>query len=319
MCILRILRLGPNAMKPNIRPSRYTVFNHLRGEGVPLRVSAALSEGVGAALWERNETTSTSYVEPGHHTLSLYVDGGTGIRRRRGRTAIGSLGAGSLCLMPAGLTTNWDVDGPVRLFHLYIPRRALDRIVVEALGADPALVSLRDESYFRDPQIEALIRRAILPRDWHAPADRLAISEAAEQILARLATHFTDRDGRAMVARGGLAPAIQRRVSDFIDANLDGPIALNDLAGEAGLSTFHFARMFKRTMGESPQDYVLRRRIARAQALIANGDQSLATIAQSCGFSGQSHFTARFRAALGITPGQFQQAISSGVGRAGVA
>lgn len=304
---------------PNDKNLPYTVFNHLHSEGVPLRLSAALGEGVGAALWERNETTSTSYVEPGHHTLSLYVDGGTGIRRRRGLSAIGSLGAGSLCLMPAGLTTSWDVDGPVRLFHLYIPRRAFDRIVVEALDSDPAQVTLRDESYFRDPEIEALIRSTILPLDWRAPADRLSFSAAAERILVRLATQFTNRGTRALVARGGLAPASQRKVSAFIEANLDGPIALNDLAREAGLSTFHFARMFKRMTGQSPQDYVERRRIARAQALIAQGVQGLAAIAQECGFSGQSHFTARFRLALGVTPGQFQQAIRYGVRRASMA
>lgn len=298
---------------PADRKLPYTVFNRLHGDGVPLRLSATLGEGVGAAVWERDETTSTSYDEPAHHTLSLYIEGGGGIRRRRGRAAIDSLGTGSLCLLPAGLTTRWDVSGKVELFHLYIPCAALDRVVVEVLGADPAQVTLRDQVYFRDAGIERLIRDTILPLDWHIPADRLAFSAAAEDILVRLARGFSDLTPRALVARGGLAPAVRKRVSDYIDANLDQPIALTDLAAAAELSTFHFARMFKRSTGESPQDHVLRRRIQHAKALIAVGRDPLADIAQACGFSGQSHFTARFRGLTGITPGQYQRAINGGV------
>ncbi|MEO3434509.1 AraC family transcriptional regulator [Inquilinus sp. CAU 1745] len=286
----------------------YTVFDQLRREGVPLRVSARLGDGVGAALWDRNEIAWTKYENPGHHTLSLYVEGGSGISRRGGRAALESAGAGSLCLMPSDLTTDWDVSGEVRLFHLYIPRAAFDRVVVEALDADPARVSLRDATYFHDAYLEAAIRGAVLPLSWDEPADRLAVSHASQMMLAYLASRFTDRGSFPLAARGGLSPGVLRRVTEFMDAHVDRPLCLGDLAGVAGLSAFHFARAFKRSTGQSPHDYLLRQRIERAKRLIETGQGSLAEIALSCGFSGQSHFTARFRQVTSLTPGQFQRA-----------
>ncbi|HET8726800.1 MAG TPA: AraC family transcriptional regulator [Alphaproteobacteria bacterium] len=289
----------------------YTVFDHLRSEGVPLRASARFGDAVAAALWDRDETTRTSYNRPAHHTLSLYVEGGEGIRRRRGPAIIGSRSTGSLCLMPAGLTTDWDVSGPVRMFHLYVPKPAFDRVVVEALDTDPAAVSLRDETYFQDTYLETAIRSAVLPMNWDEPAERMAVSHAGQMLLAYLASRYAERGPRALVARGGLAPAALRRVVDFVEANLDQPLAVGDLARIAGLSAFHFARMFKQSTGESPHGFVLRRRIEQARARIRAGNQSLADIALACGFSGQSHFTARFRQVTGMTPRQFQLAVKA--------
>jgi AraC family transcriptional regulator len=77
------------------------------------------------------------------------------------------------------------------------------------------------------------------------------------------------------------------------------------LAAEAGLSPYHFARAFKRSVGSSPHRYVLRRRIERAKYHLAAGELSLAAVALACGFGSQSHFTARFRATTGLTPRQF--------------
>ncbi|QPC41882.1 helix-turn-helix transcriptional regulator [Kaustia mangrovi] len=290
-----------------------TVFDCLSREGVPLRASAAFGDGIAAALWERDERAFTSYRAPNHNTLSLYVEGGNGIRRLNGRRVLRSNGSGSVCLMPDTLTTDWDVSGPVSMFHLYFPRSALDRVIAEVLEADPAAVALRDETYFQDPYLEGVIRAAVIPLHWDEPGDRLAVSQAAQMMLTYLATRFAERPARARIARGGLAPAVRRRVEEFVEAHLDRPLAIRDLASIAGLSPYHFARMFKQSTGESPHHYVLRRRVERAKTLIATGGLSLSEIALCCGFSSQSHFTARFRQIAGVTPRQFARATDSGL------
>lgn len=283
----------------------YAVFDNLRGAGVPLRASARFGGGLAAAMWDRDERVTTRYDAPNHHTLSLYVAGGDGISRLRGRQSIPSHGEGSLCVMPAGVTTDWAVSGVVQLFHFYIPKSLFEQRVVETLDADPKAVALRDESFLRDPVLEGIIRSAVLPLSWDDPADRIAVTHAGEMLTAYLAARCTERAPHALLARGGLAPAVLRRVREHIESQLDQGLSLADLAAVAGLSPFHFARGFKRSTGQSPHGYVLHRRIARAMQLIGSRDLSLADVALACGFGSQSHFTARFRATTGLTPGQF--------------
>ena len=113
---------------------------------------------------------------------------------------------------------------------------------------------------------------------------------------------------RAEPLRGGLAPAVRRRICAFIEDTLDSALPLADLAAQAGLSEFHFQRMFTATLGLSPQRYVETRRIARAEALIADGTP-LAEVAAACGFAHHSHLTRTFRAHRGVTPSVWRAAL----------
>lgn len=283
----------------------HTVFDHLYGANVPLRASACLGAGISAALWDRDEIATAHYDTPSHHTLSLYVSGGENFHRRAGQALLPSLGPGSLCLMPRGASSAWEVRGPVRMFHLYISRQALDRFVAETLDADPAALALQERFYFNDPVIEGMIRAAILPLNWDEPAERIAVSHASQSLIAYLAARMTNRGPGTAKAQGGLAPRILKRLEDFIGAHLAEPLTIADLAACAGLSPYHFARAFKRSTGESPHAFVLRRRIEHAKILLRD-NLPLADLAAACGFSSQSHFTARFREATGVTPGQYE-------------
>ncbi|WP_334174973.1 AraC family transcriptional regulator [Pseudoxanthobacter sp.] len=288
-----------------------TVFHHLHAAGVPLRASSQFGPDMAAALWDRNETVFTSYDSPNHHTLSLYVEGGSGIRRVHNGARHAGPGTGALCLMPGDVTTTWDVSGSVHLFHLYAARASFDRLVEETLDSDPATVELRDEFFFRDATLENVIRHGVLRLNWDEPAERIAVTQAANMLFTYLAARFTNRH-RPLVVRGGLAPAVLARVTAFVEAHLDRPLTIADLAAVAGLSPYHFARMFRASAGESPHAFVLARRIARARDMIARPPRgealSLAGIAAACGFASQSHLTQRFRAATGLTPGAFAKA-----------
>ncbi len=283
--------------------SGHTVFDHLAGAGVPLSASAVLADGLAAAVWDRDTGSAARYERPGHHTLSLYVSGGEGYARRVGRGLLPSLGSGSLCVMPQGATSDWEFTGAVRLFHLYVSRRAFERAVAETLDTDPARVRLCEATYVRDPVLEGVVRGALLPLRWDEPAERVALCHAGHALVALLAARMTDRLPRAL-ARGGIAAAALRRVAELVEARLADPLAVEDLAAAAGLSAFHFARAFKQATGETPHRFVLRRRLERAKQALACGEPP-ARVAAACGFSSQSHFGARFREATGLTPGSY--------------
>ncbi len=106
--------------------------------------------------------------------------------------------------------------------------------------------------------------------------------------------------------RGGLSPAALRRVYLYVQAHLDGPLPLPDLAARAGLSAYHFARAFKVSTGLTPHAHVQRQRIARAAELIRAGALPLAQVALATGFSSQSRLTTSFRKQMGVTPARYR-------------
>ena len=80
------------------------------------------------------------------------------------------------------------------------------------------------------------------------------------------------------------------------------------MAAAAHLSAYHFARQFKTATGVPPHQYIVARRVGRAQELLRESeDTSLADVAAGAGFSDQSHFSAHFKRLVGVTPRQFRQ------------
>ena len=108
-----------------------------------------------------------------------------------------------------------------------------------------------------------------------------------------------------------LAPQRMRQITEFIDTHLSGTISVSDLSEIAGISKFHFTRMFKLETGLSPYQFVLRHRIQKARELISRSELSLAEISIDAGFSSQSHMNDAFMRVLGVSPGQYRKDIKS--------
>jgi AraC family transcriptional regulator len=107
----------------------------------------------------------------------------------------------------------------------------------------------------------------------------------------------------------GLAPKKLRTILDSIEADLEGDLSLRRLAGLAGLSLDGFIRLFKQSAGVPPHQYILRKRVERAQALLGNPGLSLAEVALRAGFADQSHFSRMFHRLTGLAPRQYRQAL----------
>jgi AraC family transcriptional regulator len=107
-------------------------------------------------------------------------------------------------------------------------------------------------------------------------------------------------------ARGGLAPRALRRVREYVLAHLEEDISNGVLANLAGLSSYHFTRVFKQSTGVSPQRFVRERRVERVKHLLVETDLSIAQIALAAGFADHSHCSRWFREIAGITPSRFR-------------
>jgi AraC-like DNA-binding protein len=108
--------------------------------------------------------------------------------------------------------------------------------------------------------------------------------------------------------RGGLAPWQVRRVTAYIETHLNAPIVIKDLAAIARLSAYHFCRAFRESFRDSPHGYLMRRRVGRAQTLMAQTEVSLSHVAADCGLSDQAHLNRLFRRFVGESPGAWRRA-----------
>lgn len=107
-------------------------------------------------------------------------------------------------------------------------------------------------------------------------------------------------------AIGALQKWRLKRVMAYIDDHISEAISLTDLAGAAGLSRMYFAARFRAATGLRPHEYVLRRRVEQAKAMLGQTDESLVEIAFNVGFQTQAHFTTVFKRFTGVTPGRWR-------------
>jgi transcriptional regulator GlxA family with amidase domain len=106
---------------------------------------------------------------------------------------------------------------------------------------------------------------------------------------------------------GGLATWQARRTLAYVEANLASKMDIDDLANVVALSRSHFSRAFKRSLGFSPMEYVVVRRVERAKAMISGTREPLAEVALACGFADQAHLNRRFRDIVGVSPGRWRR------------
>lgn len=277
-----------------------SVFDRLTASHARLGGRLDVGRGRAVALWS-NATDRVRYENTGHHTVSLYLVGGEESRRVDRGSVRGWPGA--LTVMPRGATSDWAIGGAFDFVHLYLDDAQLRHFAVATLDRDPSGLALAELTFHADPLMEESMRRLA---GVCASGDVFAAEQEIAEVCHRLLTAPIHGGRSAVPIRGGLAPAVARRVIERMRASLDRPPSLEELAAEAGLSPFHFQRMFRLVHGLSPHAHLEALRVAEAKRLMRDG-VGLAEVADACGFCHQSHFTRAFRAATGLTPGAWRR------------
>jgi AraC family transcriptional regulator len=146
-------------------------------------------------------------------------------------------------------------------------------------------------------------------------ADQIAAKSCLEQATALLEAErmisLPAADGAESANRSGLAPWQIRKVRAYVDENLGTPIRVGVLASCCRLSASYFSVAFKRSLGETVQSYLARRRVERAQDLILTTDQPLSQIALNCGFCDQAHLSRMFHRLIGVTPNRWRREMAA--------
>jgi AraC-like DNA-binding protein len=216
----------------------------------------------------------------------------------------GKLSAGSVLLTRAGFPMEARYRGASDLLHLFVPALRFDALLQKVSHVDGPCAFERAEP---DPVIARLAHSLLGADDLDGQGATLYVESIACAILARMIGLGKSGTPTVGAKRTGLVKWRQRRVAEFVDANLADPIRLHDLARAAGLSRMHFAAQFRAATGIRPHEFVVRRRIERAQDLLRSSQLSLAQVALGVGFQTQAHFTTVFRDHVHETPGRWRQ------------
>ncbi|WP_319499242.1 AraC family transcriptional regulator [uncultured Cohaesibacter sp.] len=287
-----------------MRSKDHSVFNFLRDSSSAIRHgSLDLGFGRSCAIWSNSQDHLT-YDDLEGHALSFYVRDGQDVWRVDQEPKHGWPGA--MCIFPQGQSSEWLVNGPLTMMHLYLPDEELRRCYSEMMDRDGRQIELAEATYVSPDDL--IVPFAHL---FQATNERnlLGAEEAMVELIAGVLAQKRFHGEVVAPMRGGLSAPVRRRLVDYIEANLDQVIHLRDLGQIANLSEFHLQRSFKQTCGVSPNLYIAHRRVERAKGLIRAGEP-LAQVADACGFSSQSHFTRSFKTGTGATPAAYRKGVA---------
>ncbi len=212
---------------------------------------------------------------------------------------------GFAAIVPAGQPSLWRHTVTVHHLHLYLSPALLAQTAEQmASGSGGTLTEINSVPFY-DPHVEQIAHLLRLEAESGAPHGGLYAETLASALSVRLLQREQDFTRLPVLPAAVKVRTELRRAVTFIQDNLASDLSLDAIAQEAGLSSYHFARLFMEAFGVPPHQYIIQARIERAKMLITQNRLPLGEVAQHVGFSDQSHFNRHFKRLVGVTPRAF--------------
>ena len=234
--------------------------------------------------------------------MTLHLGRPTSIRQRREDLSHAwTFSRGDLSLIPAGWRTTTWTEKSADFIQIELGRDLVRR----AAGGAARDVDLRCLFSFDDAVCRELALSMVAEAKTHGAAARLYVESSAVVLAQRLMSVT----GRAVApsSRPGLSPAVLRRAKEFLHDEMNRNPGLGELSAAVGMNVDHFSRMFKRSTGLAPHQYLGNIRLERAKRLLAEGRAPIIEIAYEIGYANPSQFSAFFRKRTGLSPTEFRR------------
>jgi AraC family transcriptional regulator len=274
---------------------------------------AALPARTFASRWTDSKTqTREAIARTGsdYHTISLALQPTVLALETEGRRCHdGAVRFGMVQVSGPSVRVRGIFRAPCDFLHLRIANSFLAECHEEAQqhpwsGSLPMV----DSGFERDPAIEQLTRALLAVQTTAGDLVSLYAAGVATALVTRLMTIGFGIPRSSSRAKVSALPKWRlARTVDYVEAHLGERITLLDMAAAAGLTRMHFAAQFRTATGLRPHEFLLRRRVDRAQALLAETQTPLVEVALGVGFQTQAHFSTVFRRLVGETPWRWRQ------------
>ena len=258
----------------------------------------------------RNDVAEVDDVTFAHHYIGLNADRSPvtlEIKEQNGYRPV-TLPPGVGWVNPAGQPFSLRVRSasPNAYVRISIDPLRFDRLV--STSDDYATpVPLRRTFDISGPQVRHLVSALAEEAKAGTPSGVAFVDTLASALGFQIVKQAGTAAPPPVPARGGLAPAVRRRVLELMAASATAHLTIDVLAREAGLSPAHFARAFKESVGRAPHQHLLALRLERARRLLDAPGAALSDVALQTGFADQAHFTRFFKRQFGVTPGSLRR------------
>jgi AraC family transcriptional regulator len=273
-------------------------------ETVPFLSSARSQwDGILCEQYRLSDYTNRGKTYLNHH-LCIHMAGPTpAYWYENGRKHNTFLNPGGAHLASAGSAT--PAGGCEQTFELFVIELG-PGIFTRVLQEDaPPIVELRDQTSVRDPSIFSLGATLQTEISAGCPSGRLYSELLVASLTVYLARHYCAWPAKLREITGAMPGNRLRQTIEYIEANLTGDLRLEEMAANAQMAPYTFARLFRKTTGLTPHQYLLWARIKQAQRLLRENKFTIADVSLRLGFSDQSHFTRVFHKITGVTPRKF--------------
>lgn len=222
---------------------------------------------------------------------------------------------GSIVMVPPHHAINWrwlpDSENAQPLFIscAYLSSILIKQAAVEALDIEPECIDMPENIGTSDPFMEQLFLAVKKELQAGNPCGRLYAQTAAQMLALHLLSKHCSINYKIPVYKRGIPAAQLKRVLDYIHSHFNQEISLESLALIAGLSSYHFLRLFKQSVGKTPIQYIIHCRMEEAKRLLFETRLSITEIALEVGYGSLNHFISLFRRYTGTTPAAYRKAL----------
>ncbi len=216
-------------------------------------------------------------------------------------------GAGSVAICHFNERTRLELRNPADFAVVLLRNEALEHVREATHGCLGA--ELQAQPAVEDLTLRRLIEFLLQEKRDGFQNGSFFLDGVATALSSYLVRQYSTTPRAERNFTGGMAPSMLRRSVEFMDAHLAGSLRLSDLAHEAGLSASHFVRSFRQSTGKTPYQFLLLRRVERAQIAMRDRRASLTQVALASGFADQHHLARVFRRVTGVTPSSYRRSL----------
>ncbi|GAB4536586.1 MAG: hypothetical protein Tsb0014_24510 [Pleurocapsa sp.] len=244
------------------------------------------------------------------HTMHIIACGVGNILARGERSLDGKLqterrNRGDIAIIPAGIAHRCNWNTLTEFAVLAIEPKLLQQVGLGLVDGDR--ISLIPQFMDRgDTLIEGIFATLKDELQSQQLGGNLLVDNLKTTLAIHLLRKYCTTKPKLFSYETGLSQLKLREITEYIDANLDRDLPIIELAAIAQITPYHFIRLFKKSIGQTPHQYILQRRIEKGKYLLQHSQLSTEEIAASLGFCDRSHFAKYLKRFTGLTPKQLQ-------------